>query len=331
MPLLDQNNRCIDYLRVSITDRCNLSCLYCKPRTELAKRTHLHILRYEEILRVISVAVPLGITHVRITGGEPLVRRGVVDFVRSLGTIPGIDDISLTTNGVLLAGKAAALREAGIRRLNISLDSLDPVRFKQITGSDRWHDVWRGIERAVEIGFEPVKLNMVPVKGVNDDEIGAFSRLTLDRNVHVRFIEFMPIGANDRWHSDTCVTAARIREIIEAEHGPLTPFTSRRSAGPSANFQIPGARGVIGFISPISKHFCASCRRLRLTADGKIRPCLLSDTEIDVRSPLRGGCSDGEVERLLRFALEIKPERHYLSADGAPRTCFERTMSHIGG
>jgi cyclic pyranopterin phosphate synthase len=331
MPLLDQNNRCIDYLRVSITDRCNLSCLYCKPRTDLANKTHVHILRYEEILRVISVAVPLGITHVRITGGEPLVRRGVIEFVRTLGSIPGIDDISLTTNGVLLAEKAAALREAGIRRLNISLDSLDPVRFKQITGSDRWHDVWRGIERAAEIGFQPLKINMVPVKGVNDDEIAAFARLTLDRDLHVRFIEFMPIGANDRWHSDTCVTVARIREIIESEHGPLAPFMGGRSAGPSANFQIPGARGVIGFISPISKHFCASCRRLRLTADGKIRPCLLSDTEIDVRSPLRGGCSDGEVERLLRFALQIKPERHYLATDGSPRTCFERTMSHIGG
>jgi cyclic pyranopterin phosphate synthase len=215
--------------------------------------------------------------------------------------------------------------------LNISLDSLKPERFKQITGSDKWHDVWRGVERAAEIGFEPVKINVVPVKGVNDDEILAFARLTLDRNVHVRFIEFMPIGANDRWNSESCMSTDRIREIIESAHGALAPFTSRRSAGPSANFQIPGAQGVIGFISPISKHFCGSCRRLRLTADGKIRPCLLSDTEIDMRSPLRGGCGDGEVERLLRLALQIKPERHYVTGDNAPRTCFARTMSRIGG
>ncbi len=331
MPLLDQNNRCIDYLRVSVTDRCNLSCLYCTPRVNLATKTHLDILRYEEIRRVISVAVPLGISHIRITGGEPLVRRGIVEFIRSLREIGGIEDISLTTNGVLLEGMAERLREAGIRRLNISLDSLVPERFKQITGSDRWRDVWRGIERAAEIGFEPVKINMVPVKGVNDDEIAAFARLTLDRAVHVRYIEFMPIGAQDRWHRESCVGTERIREIIEAEHGPLAPFSGRRTAGPSSNFQIPGARGVIGFISPISKHFCASCRRLRLTADGRIRPCLLSDTEIDLRSPLRARCNDSEIERLLRLALQIKPERHYITADNAQRPCFERTMSRIGG
>ncbi len=329
--LYDGQNRCIDYLRVSITDHCNLSCLYCNPRHAVKELPHGEILRYEEILRVVSVAVPLGITHVRITGGEPLVRKGVLDFIGSLAAIKGIDDISLTTNGVLLGGMARQLRDAGIRRLNISLDSLNAEKFKRITGSDRWDDVRQGIERAEEAGFEPIKINMVPVKGVNDDEIIDFARLTLDRRLHVRFIEFMPIGANDRWQHDTCISSERIREMIEQSVGPLSPFSKGKTAGPSANFQIAGARGVIGFISPISKHFCSACRRLRLTADGRIRPCLLSDTEIDIKAPLRSGCDDTELERLLRLSLKIKPERHYLNSSGEPGGCFQRTMSRIGG
>jgi cyclic pyranopterin phosphate synthase len=290
---------------------------------------HRDILSYEEIRRLVAVAAPLGISHVRITGGEPLVRRGIVSFIASLRDIPGIEDISLTTNGVLLEEMAAGLRAAGIRRLNISMDTLDPKRFTAITGNDMWSKVWRGIEMAEQSGFHPIKLNMVPVKGVNDDEIVAFARLTLDRQIHVRFIEFMPIGANDRWHTDTCVSADQARSAIEGAFGRLEPAGAGASAGPSQNFRIPGGRGVIGFISPISKHFCDTCRRLRLTADGKIRPCLLSDTEIDIKSPLRGECSDAELERLFRFALEIKPERHYIAE--SPGGCFERTMSRIGG
>jgi cyclic pyranopterin phosphate synthase len=290
---------------------------------------HQEILRYEEMLRIVRIAVPLGISHVRITGGEPLVRRGVLGFIAELREVAGIEDISLTTNGVLLREMCQGLRDAGISRLNISLDSLKPERFREITGSDAWDLVWQGIARAEAAGFSPIKINMVPVKGVNDDEIADFARLTLDRRLHVRFIEFMPIGANDRWHTEACVTSARVRDIIEREVGPLTPFLAKGSAGPSDNYQIPGARGVIGFISPISKHFCASCRRLRLTADGRIRPCLLSDTEIDIKSPMRGGCSDEELVRLLRFSLEIKPERHYVSEN--PAACSQRIMSRIGG
>ncbi len=329
MALYDPLNRCIDYLRVSITDHCNLSCVYCKPRAQMKMLHHRDILRYEEIRRIISVAVPLGIAHIRITGGEPLVRRGVMDFLGSLKQVSGIQDISLTTNGLLLEEMAEGLREAGISRLNISLDSLNAQRFREITGSDGWQRVWRGINRAEELGFSPIKINMVPVKGINDDEIAAFARLTLDRALHVRFIEFMPIGANDRWRTDACVTAGEARAVIEREFGSLQAFTAARSAGPSDNYQVAGARGVIGFISPISKHFCASCRRLRLTADGRIRPCLLSDTEIDVKSPLRGGCDDRELERLLRLALEIKPERHYITE--TMNGCYQRTMSKIGG
>jgi len=329
MPLLDPHNRRIDYLRISVTDRCNLSCVYCKPQAEMKMRAHDEILSYEEILRLVSVAATLGITRVRVTGGEPLVRRGIVGFIASLYKENGLEDISVTTNGVLLEEMLDGLIRAGKPRLNISLDSLNPLKFRKITGSDVFDRVWRGITLAEEHGFFPLKINMVPVRGMNDDEVADFARLTLDRRLHVRFIEYMPIGDDNRRRGDSCIPNSDIREIIEREVGPLKPFIAVNSAGPSDNYQLPHARGVIGFISPITRHFCGSCRRLRLTADGKIRPCLLSDTEIDVKTPLRGGCDDAELERMFRLALEIKPDRHYLHETEAAR--FRRTMSKIGG
>jgi cyclic pyranopterin phosphate synthase len=329
MPLMDSHKRRIDYLRISVTDRCNLSCVYCKPRTEMKVLRHQDVLTYEEILRLVRVASPLGISRIRVTGGEPLIRRGIVDFIAQLKGCGGIEDISLTTNGVLLEDMASALFAAGMPRLNISLDSLNAQRFLRITGNDSWHKVWRGIARAEEVGFFPIKINMVPVRGMNDDEVVDFARLTLDRRFHVRFIEFMPIGADSRWNRDTCVPTTEVRAAIERALGPLVPIDPAGSAGPSDNYQIPGALGVIGFISPITRHFCETCRRLRLTADGKIRPCLLSDTEIDVKSPMRSGCDDAELERLLRLSLEIKPDRHHVNDQDA--RCFQRTMSRIGG
>jgi cyclic pyranopterin phosphate synthase len=331
MLLQDPYKRRIDYLRVSVTDRCNLSCVYCKPMAKLKDLSHHDILTYEEILRLVDVAVPLGISRVRITGGEPLVRRGVTDFVTSLKAHAGIEDVSLTTNGVLLEETADALFAAGKPRLNISLDSLKRERFQQITGMDCWDRVWNGISKAEMLGFFPIKINMVPVKGLNDDEVVNFARLTLDRRLHVRFIEVMPIGPRDRWGNDVYVSIDRIRSAIEHELGRLVPFTAGSFAGPAVNYQLPGAHGVIGFISPISRHFCKSCRRLRLTPDGKIRPCLLSDTEIDIKSPLRGGCDDKELERLFRLALAIKPERHYIGDRAEVGGCSRRTMSQIGG
>ena len=332
MPLQDPYKRRIDYLRVSVTDRCNLSCIYCRPRSVMKVLSHYDILTYEEIYRLINVAVPLGISRVRVTGGEPLVRRGVVDFISKLKSYVGIEDISLTTNGVLLEDMIGALLTAGKPRLNISLDSLKRERFHRITGIDCWDKVWNGINRAEQLGFFPIKINMVPVNGLNDDEVVDFAKLTLERKLHVRFIEFMPIGAYDRWSRDVCVPIDRIRTAIEREFGRIVPFTAGTSAGPAINYQISGAHGVIGFISPISRHFCEQCRRLRLTPDGKIRPCLLSDTEIDIKAPLRGGCDDKELERLLRLALEIKPERHYIGDASDPRAgCSRRIMSQIGG
>ena len=329
MSLYDPLHRRIDYLRLSVTDRCNLACVYCRPRTMMKVLPHEDILRYEEMLRLVAVAASLGISHVRVTGGEPLVRRGIANFIASLRECAGIEDISLTTNGVLLEDMIEALAEAGKPRLNVSLDSLNARKFHEITGSDRWSAVWRGIARAEELGFYPLKINMVPVKGINDDEVADFARLTLERRIHVRFIEFMPIGAKDRWNRDVCVTADQVRAVIEQQFGPLIPFTAGKTAGPSDNYQISGAQGVIGFISPITKHFCGTCRRLRLTADGKIRPCLLCDTEIDVKSPMRGGCDDRELERLLRLSLGIKPARHYIGDKEVGS--YQRTMSKIGG
>jgi GTP 3',8-cyclase len=332
MPLQDSFNRRIDYLRISVTDRCNLSCVYCKPLKEMKVLSHHDILTYEEIMRLVSVAVPLGISRVRVTGGEPLVRRGITQFIASLKQCNGLEDISLTTNGMLLEDMASKLLAAGKPRLNISLDSLKPERFHRITGHDVWDKVWRGISKAEELGFFPIKINMVPVRGMNDDEVLDFARLTLNRKLHIRFIEFMPIGANDRWRRDKCVPIDSIKAAIEREIGPLVPFSADVAAGPAVNYQLPHALGVVGFISPITRHFCGACRRLRLTADGKIRPCLLSDTEIDIKSPLRGGCDDRELERLLRLALEIKPERHYIDQrEELGSGCSRRIMSQIGG
>ena len=279
---------------------------------------------FQKLAEIVQFPIFLPIALVTL-----LIFIGIVEFMTTLRKQEGLEDISLTTNGMLLNELAEALAAAGKPRLNVSLDSLDARKFQKITGSDGWDRVWRGINRAEELGFFPLKINMVPVRGVNDNEVADFARLTMDRRFHVRFIEYMPIGANDRWSRDVCVSAAEIRGVIEREVGPLVPFRSENSAGPSDNYQLPGAQGVIGFISPISRHFCGSCRRLRLTADGKIRPCLMSDTEIDVKSPMRGGCSDAEVERLLRLALEIKPERHHINE--TPSGCFQRTMSKIGG
>ncbi len=329
MSLVDTQNRRIDYLRVSVTDRCNLSCVYCKPRGMMRVLPHSDILRYEEVRRLVSVAAGLGISHVRITGGEPLIRRGILPFIASLRDISGIEDISITTNGLLLEEMAAGLRQSGIGRLNVSLDTLRHDRFVRITGSDAWDRVWRGIEKALSCGITPVKIKVVPIRGMNDDEVADFARLTRDSGIHVRFIELMPIGAGCRGNGRDCVPSAAVRAAIERDLGPLEPAGHGAGAGPARNFRLAGGKGVIGFISPVSQHFCGSCRRLRLTADGKIRPCLLSDTEIDVKSPLRGGCGDDELVRLLQAALAIKPERHYIAETQGG--CFERTMSRIGG
>ncbi len=328
MPYVDAFNRPISYLRISVTDRCNLRCVYCMPPKGVQLRPVEEILSYEEIELIVRAAASLGIHKVRLTGGEPLVRLGFVDLVAMLARIPGIDDLAMTTNGTLLAKHACALVEAGLKRVNVSLDTLRPKRFRQITGRDGLAKVLAGIAAAKEVGLAPVKINTVVVRGLNDDEVLDFARLTLSGDWHIRFIEIMPIGSNSLWSGDGYVPAAVIRRWIEGGLAELQPAKLDAGGGPARYYRLPGAVGTIGFISPVSEHFCYQCNRLRLTADGRLRPCLLSDDELDLRTPLREGAGLDEIRRLLIHAIHIKPERHRLEENVTPRG---RAMSEIGG
>jgi cyclic pyranopterin phosphate synthase len=328
-PPTDHYQRHIDYLRVSITDRCNLRCVYCMPPEGTYKLNHHDILSYEEILRIIRVALEMGISKVRLTGGEPLVRKGVIQFCRLLGRLPGLQSLSITTNGLLLEEYARDLRAAGIRRINISLDTLQPQKFKQITRCDVFDGVWRGIKAAEDAGFQPLKLNVVVMRGINEDEVADLARLTLDHPYHVRFIEFMPINADDRWLSQYYVSSDEILTRLRCV-APLEEISSEHTNGPARHFRWSDVQGVIGIISPISHHFCMSCNRIRLTADGKLRNCLFSDHEVDVKSPMRHGATDAELSQILRESIANKPEKHAIQPDFF-RKCQNRPMVAIGG
>jgi cyclic pyranopterin phosphate synthase len=328
MPYLDTFNRPISYLRISVTDRCNLRCVYCMPPEGVPWRSHDEILRYEEVELIVRAAASLGISKVRLTGGEPLVRLGFVDLVRMLARIPGIDDLAMTTNGTLLAQYAAELAQAGLKRVNVSLDTLQPERFRQITHQGELATVFEGIYAAREAGLVPLKVNTVVVRGLNDDEVVDFARLTVEGDWHVRFIEWMPLGTNAAWASNGYVSVGEVRRRIKDAFGELVPAKVRVGNGPARYYRLPRAVGTIGFISPISEHFCYQCNRLRLTADGRLRPCLLSDYEIDLRTSLRQGASLTEVRELLIRSIRAKPDRHHLDESVSPR---ERAMSEIGG
>ena len=325
--LVDQEKRHLNYLRISITDRCNLRCLYCVPEGRIPKLGHDDILSYEEILRLVRIGIQLGIRKVRITGGEPLVRKGAVGLLGRLTRIGELEDVSLTTNGVLLAPNAQGIFDAGIRRINISLDTLDPKKYTQITGYDRFEQVWSGIQRAREIGFTPIKINVVAMRGINDDEITAFGRLSLDHPFHVRFIEYMPIG-NSRTRSQDQILTPEIQEMI-ATIGELTPVGNGQNDGPARRYRIAGAQGEIGFISAMSHHFCSRCNRLRLTADGKLRACLLSDRHESLKELLRNGGSDEQLAEIFRIAVRHKAAKHQLCPDGV--TAVKDQMQGIGG
>ena len=326
--LTDMFSRSISYLRISLTDHCNLRCQYCSPQEGQVKLTSEELLSYEEILRVVRIAVSLGIEKVRLTGGEPLVRRDVLTFIKALAEIPGLNDIRLTTNGVLLADYAEALQEAGISKLNISLDTLRPERFQQITGVDAFARVWAGINKVRELGFSPIKLNIVALKGVNDDEFIDFARLTLTEPLQIRFIEFMPIGASALWDKKKYVSSQGIMELLKPL-GKLEPVPARRMDGPARIFRLAEAVGSVGFISPISHHFCDRCNRLRLTSEGRLRSCLLSDQETDLKERLRNGATDEEIKELIIAAILNKPRGHTISTEGAGN-CHGQ-MSRIGG
>lgn len=331
MPHLDAYNRPISYLRISVTDRCNLRCVYCMPPEGVPKRAHGEILRYEEIETVVRAAAELGITKVRLTGGEPLVRPSVADLVRMLVRIPGIDDLAMTTNGVLLSNYANELAQAGLHRVNISLDTLHPERFGHITRCGSLEDVLDGIEAARRAGLEPIKINTVVIRDLNDDEVVDFARKTIASGWHVRYIELMPIGNGttmaSQWR-DRGVSALEIRERIEDVLGPLAPAKVGVGNGPARYYRLPGAKGTVGFITPISQHFCTQCNRLRLTADGHLRPCLLSEHEIDLRTPLRAGADVSRIKALILQGIEDKPQQHHLAECEAPEG---RAMSEIGG
>jgi cyclic pyranopterin phosphate synthase len=331
MTHLDACNRPISYLRISVTDRCNLRCVYCMPEEGVPWVPHETILTYEEIETVVRAAAQLQISKVRLTGGEPLVRMGVVDLVRMLSGISGIDDLAMTTNGTLLSRYASALAEAGLRRVNISIDSLRPERFERITRGGRLPDVLEGIEAARRAGLDPIKINTVVIRGMNDDEVVDFARQTMDVGWDLRFIELMPVGNGElidsQWR-EKVVTAQEIRREIEREFGRLTAAKTPVGSGPARYYRLPGARGTVGFITPISEHFCYKCNRMRLTADGQLRPCLLSDDEIDLRTPLRQGAGVDEVKELLLKGVLSKPPEHHLAESV---TSWRRTMSQLGG
>jgi cyclic pyranopterin phosphate synthase len=323
--LVDSFGRRVDYMRVSITDRCDLRCIYCTDRFQ--EKSHAEILRYEEIHRIVQAAAGLGVTKIRLTGGEPLVRAGAPDLVRMIAGVSGIEEVSMTTNATHLAKYAAELRSAGLKRVNISLDTFQPERFARITGGDKLDDVLTGIAAAHQAGLEPVKINMVVIAGINDDEIVDFARKTLIDGWHVRYIEHMPFE-NSATHGNGVVPVSEMLARIEQSFGRLEPSKPQVGNGPARYYRIAGSNGTIGFIGAVTECFCEGCNRFRLTADGKLRPCLLNDDEVDIKTPLRNGASIEELAMIIKSAALLKRAQHRLKEGTVPAT---RTMRQIGG
>ena len=322
----DSFQRPINYLRISVTDRCNLRCVYCMPEEGIQLMSHYDILSYEEIYTLVKAAAELGINRVRLTGGEPLVRAGVPDLVKLIADIDSIKDISMTTNGVLLAKYAAELKEAGLDRVNVSLDTLKPERFRQITRCGELKETLNGIKAAEEAGLTPVKINMVVMAGINDDEITDFARKTVTDGWNVRFIEQMPVTAAGE-DSSKLFSVKEMKKCIDPL-GKMEPFKMSTGNGPAKYYKLPGANGTIGFITPVTEHFCVECNRLRLTADGKLRLCLLHEDEIDLREPLRSGASIEELKTIIADAIARKPKGHNLGKEGYHKG---RPFSQVGG
>lgn len=333
----DAYGRTINYMRISITDRCNLRCIYCMPAEGVCQVSHDDIMSFDEICRLVRIAADMGICRIRLTGGEPLVRKGVVDLVREIARTPGIEDVSMTTNGILLARYAHDLKRAGLQRVNISLDTLDSSQYRDITRGGDITSVLAGIDTALEVGFDPVKINAVAVRSLDQDFYG-FAKMSLNRPLHMRFIEYMPVGDSSGvqgcgWGPQDVISCDEIMDIVneraEADGvGALVPADGKpEGAGPARYYQFKGAQGTVGFISPLSRHFCGQCNRLRLTAEGGIRPCLFSDREYGVRDALRTG-GDDDVRAVLERALQGKPSEH---TQGAHAHATATNMNAIGG
>ena len=326
----DSIGRTINYLRISVTDLCNFRCVYCMPAEGVKPREHSEMMRFEEIVQVVRVAAENGISKIRLTGGEPLVRHGIVDLVRMIRQVSGVNEITITTNGFLLAKYAEALKDAGLTRVNVSLDTLKPDLFKKITRYGDLATVWRGIEAAEKHGLLTLKLNMVMVAGINDNEIPDFMNLTMQNAWHVRFIELMPIQNQVSWGdgfpdpSDCYISTGTVLE--QFQHMKLIPIYQLEQLGPAKLYQLPGAKGFVGFISPLDDdHFCSRCNRLRLTADGNLRPCLMSDFEVPLLNAIRSG---EDISELMKKVIEQKPVRHELILNHSPEN---RNMMQIGG
>ncbi|WP_028548872.1 GTP 3',8-cyclase MoaA [Paenibacillus sp. UNC451MF] len=330
--LTDRFGRVHDYLRISVTDRCNLRCVYCMPEEGMQFEPDERLLTFDEIVEVVRVLAALGLRKLRITGGEPLVRKNIEQLIARLSAINGIEDIALTTNGIFFASKAEQLRAAGLTRINISLDSLRADRFSLITRGGDINRVLNAIDAAYRVGLNPIKLNVVLMKGLNDDEIDDFLQMTIDRKIQVRFIEYMPIGHDDAGWKSKYVPLSKVTDRCAERGWQVTPYGEIYGNGPSQNFQIEGALGTFGLIHPVSDHFCETCNRLRLTADGNIKPCLYWSDEFNVRTYIG---NDQALADLFLKALEVKPESHEMAKallnEQQSHIPTLRRMSQIGG
>ncbi|RIK54598.1 MAG: GTP 3',8-cyclase MoaA [Chloroflexi bacterium] len=324
--VFDRYGRHIHYLRISLTDACNLRCVYCMPE-QMTFRPRHELMSDEELLYLVRVGASLGVNKIRLTGGEPTIRPNVVELVRAIAAVPGIEDLAMTTNAILLDKLAQPLAEAGLRRVNISIDTLNPEKFNRITRWGKFDDMWRGIRAAEAAGMTPLKLNCVVVRHFNDDDIVDLARLTLENDWEMRFIEMMPFGGVSDFQQENVVPFQEMRQRVEAAFGPLEEV-GYDYVDPSRPFRIPGAMGTLGFISSVTEPFCQGCGRVRLTADGKLRLCLLRDDEVDLLTPLRAGASFDEIRALMRDGAYHKPWGHSLSEG---KFAHNRVMNQIGG
>lgn len=327
--LIDTFGRTHNNLRISVTDRCNIRCFYCMPAENVQFMKRDLLLSFEEIERVVRIGASLGIDRIRLTGGEPLVRKQLHELVRLINAVPGIRDVGLTTNGILLAEQAQSLQAAGLTRLNISLDALNPARFKQITRREGYEQVIEGIRVAQQVGFEKIKINAVSVRGLTEDEIIPFGQFARETGVEVRFIEFMPLDADNAWERDQVLFAHEILETLTAGIMPLKPLPKQDPQAPASQFEFEDGRGRIGMIASVSQPFCGSCNRFRLTADGKLRNCLFSLEETDIRPLLRENGTDSQIADAMRESIRAKREGHEINT--AKFIQPDRPMYSIGG
>jgi GTP 3',8-cyclase len=325
----DSFGRTVNNLRISVTDRCNFRCRYCMPEEGMQWMERSELLSFEELTHLTRIFASLGVKHIRLTGGEPLMRKDLHVLVKQISGIPGIQDIAMTTNGYFLAEQARDLVKAGLHRINISLDSLDPVKFTEMTRRDNFHKVWKGIEAVDRLGIRPIKLNVVLIRGINEDEIPKFAELARTRPFFIRFIEFMPIGSDDGWSADKVVTGKEIISRMEKAVGKRLVPVELRGAQPADRFVFEDGIGEIGLISSVSEPFCNHCNRVRITSDGKLRTCLFSLGETDLRALLRGDTDDETIRATITEAVWKKEEGHLINRPGFVRPA--RSMSQIGG